>query len=124
MSTPDVASYVDLDGRTHLVGFLWIASERGGSPTATFRYAESWLEHPSRFAIDPLLEITSSVWLRNTPGIPVIFQAATRRGPIHSPSRPDEISASTQVNVAEMAGQSRIISNRVGTPATTRNTAS
>lgn len=60
MSTPDVVIYVDLDGRTHLAGFLWIASGRGASQTATFRYAESWLEHPNRFAIDPLLDITSA----------------------------------------------------------------
>jgi len=60
MSTPDAAIYVDLDGETHLTGFLWIDSGRRGSLTATFRYAESWLEHPSRFAIDPLLEITSA----------------------------------------------------------------
>ena len=60
MSTPDAAIYVDLDGETHLTGFLWIASGRRGSLTATFRYAESWLEHPSRFAIDPLLDITSA----------------------------------------------------------------
>ena len=60
MSTPDAAIYVDLDGETHLTGFLWIASGRRGSLTATFRYAESWLDHPSRFAIDPLLDITSA----------------------------------------------------------------
>lgn len=60
MSAADVAIYIDLDGETHLTGLLWLATGRRGASTATFRYAESWLEHPSRFAIDPLLDITSA----------------------------------------------------------------
>jgi len=60
MSTSDVAIYVDLNGETYLAGFLWIAGGRRGALTVTFRYAESWLEHPCRFAIDPLLDITSA----------------------------------------------------------------
>lgn len=59
MSEPSAAIYVDLAGEMHLTGFLWIADARGKT-TATFRYAESWLEHPSRFAVDPLLGITSA----------------------------------------------------------------
>jgi len=59
MSEPTAAIYVDLDGVTHLTGFLWTGPGRRGATRATFRYAESWLEHPSRFAIDPLLDISS-----------------------------------------------------------------
>jgi serine/threonine-protein kinase HipA len=60
MSAPAAAVYVDLEAETYLTGFLWISSGRGGSSTATFRYAESWLQHPGRFAIDPLLDLTSA----------------------------------------------------------------
>ncbi len=56
MSEPSAAVYVDLAGETHLAGFLWVADARGRT-TATFRYADSWLEHPSRFAIDPNLGV-------------------------------------------------------------------
>lgn len=59
MSQPSTVVYVDLGGETHLAGFLWVA-DAPGRTTATFRYAESWLEHPSRFAIDPILGIESS----------------------------------------------------------------
>jgi serine/threonine-protein kinase HipA len=59
MSTPDAVIYVDLHGETHLVGFLWIGTGRRGTLAATFRYADSWIEHGNAFAVDPLLDITS-----------------------------------------------------------------
>jgi len=59
MSTPDVVIYVNLDGETHLVGFLWIGTGRRGTLMATFHYADSWLEYGSAFAVDPLLDLTS-----------------------------------------------------------------
>jgi len=59
MSPPDTVVYVDLDGATHLVGFVWINTTRRGTLTATFGYADSWLEYGNAFAVDPLLDLTS-----------------------------------------------------------------
>ena len=59
MSAPDAVIYVDLDGGTHLVGFLWVNTSRRGTLTATFHYADSWREYGNSFAIDPLLDLTS-----------------------------------------------------------------
>lgn len=59
MSAPDVVIYIDLDGETHLVGFLWISTRRSGTLTATFHYADSWREYGNAFAVDPLLDLTS-----------------------------------------------------------------
>ena len=65
MSTPDVAIYVDLYGETHLVGFLWVSSGRGGSLAATFHYADAWLEYGDAFAVDPLLDLSSGGFHKN-----------------------------------------------------------
>ena len=59
MSRPDVVIYIDLDGETHLVGFLWTVTGRRGSLASTFRYADSWLECGFSFPIDPLLDLDS-----------------------------------------------------------------
>ena len=56
MNAPEVFVHIDLGGDTHLVGTLWARTNRRDQVTATFRYADSWLEHPLRFAVDPLLD--------------------------------------------------------------------
>ncbi len=56
MSVPEVFVYIDLGDETHLVGTLWSRTNQRGQVTATFRYADSWLQHPLRFAVDPLLD--------------------------------------------------------------------
>jgi len=56
MSAPDVLVYIDLNGQAHLTGTLWVRTNRRGQTTATFQYADSWLEHPLRFAVDPHLD--------------------------------------------------------------------
>jgi serine/threonine-protein kinase HipA len=59
VSRPDAVVYVDLEGESHLVGSLWVRFTRGGQHTASFRYAESWMESDQAFAVDPLLSLTS-----------------------------------------------------------------
>ncbi len=47
---------VELGGETHLVGRLW-AHMRKGRESATFEYDGSWLENPSRFSLEPALQL-------------------------------------------------------------------
>ncbi len=54
MSDRSVYVYVDLDGQPVLVGTLY-ARFRKGRESATFTYDNSWLAHPSRFALEPAL---------------------------------------------------------------------
>ena len=48
--------YIDLSGSSHLVGRLWMRQVRGRE-SATFEYTPSWLAHPDRFALEPLLSL-------------------------------------------------------------------
>ena len=48
--------YVDLDGRSHLVGRLW-GRVRKDKESATFEYDKTWLEHPARFSLEPALTL-------------------------------------------------------------------
>lgn len=52
----EVFVYVDLDGAPHLIGRLW-ARVRKDKQSATFEYAPAWLEHPSRFSLEPALAL-------------------------------------------------------------------
>jgi serine/threonine-protein kinase HipA len=49
--------HVDLEGRPQFVGRLW-ARSRKGRESATFEYDRSWIEHPSRFALEPALALS------------------------------------------------------------------
>ncbi len=55
MSTP-VFVYIQLDDTDHLVGRLWPRMGKR-SQGATFEYDRSWLENPSRFALEPALSL-------------------------------------------------------------------
>jgi len=48
--------HADLNGEPHLVGHLW-AHMRKNRESATFEYARSWLDSPSRFALEPALPL-------------------------------------------------------------------
>lgn len=48
--------YVDLDGTPHLMGRLW-ARMRKNKESASFEYDETWLENPSRFSLEPALQL-------------------------------------------------------------------
>jgi serine/threonine-protein kinase HipA len=48
--------YLDLDGVPYLMGRLWTRM-RKNQESATFEYAEGWLQHPARFSLDPALQL-------------------------------------------------------------------
>jgi serine/threonine-protein kinase HipA len=56
MSEPAAIVDIDLDGRTHRVGRLWVTTSRGHE-TATFEYDDAWLENSERFALEPALQL-------------------------------------------------------------------
>lgn len=56
MDERTVYVYIDLDGIPHLAGRLW-SRIRNGRESATFQYAESWVEFDGRFALDPALQV-------------------------------------------------------------------
>jgi serine/threonine-protein kinase HipA len=64
--------YVDLDGKLYLVGRLW-ARSRKNRESATFEYADSWLQHPNRFALEPMLSLDPGPF--HTPADKAIFGA-------------------------------------------------
>jgi serine/threonine-protein kinase HipA len=51
-----VLSYVDLDGKPHLVGRMWAHTGKG-KESATFEYDEDWLKNPVRFSLEPALQL-------------------------------------------------------------------
>jgi serine/threonine-protein kinase HipA len=48
--------YVDLDGKPHLVGRLWV-HVRKNKESASFEYDKTWLENPVRFSLEPALQV-------------------------------------------------------------------
>lgn len=58
MSDKKIYVYLNQDNNDILVGYLW-SHIKGISESASFQYAESWLEYPNAFAIDPSLYLTS-----------------------------------------------------------------
>lgn len=54
----EAAAIVDIElaGRMHRVGRLWVTATRGRE-SATFEYDDSWLENEERFALEPALEL-------------------------------------------------------------------
>ena len=70
--------YVELDGVTSRAGTLWTRA-RSGRQSATFEYAPEWLEHPSRFALEPALAIGPGP--HHTPGGTALFGALSDSAP-------------------------------------------
>jgi serine/threonine-protein kinase HipA len=64
--------YVDLDGKPQLVGRLWTRVRRERE-SATFEYDPSWLENPSRFSLEPALQLGPGPF--HTPGDLPMFGA-------------------------------------------------
>jgi serine/threonine-protein kinase HipA len=56
MSEPSAIVDIELGGRMHRVGRLWVTASRGHE-SATFEYDDSWLENPERFTLEPALEL-------------------------------------------------------------------
>lgn len=58
MTDRKLFTFVELDGSNYLVGRLWARNLRGRQ-SATFEYDASWLKNPTRFALEPALQLTS-----------------------------------------------------------------
>lgn len=54
----------DLQGQPHLVGYLW-AHRNKGRESASFEYAQSWLSHSERFALEPALSLGAGAFHTN-----------------------------------------------------------
>jgi serine/threonine-protein kinase HipA len=59
-----ICVYVDLDGATHFVGYLW-ARQNKGRESASFEYAKDWLSNPQRFALEPALALGTGAFHTN-----------------------------------------------------------
>ncbi|HEX4840389.1 MAG TPA: type II toxin-antitoxin system HipA family toxin [Rhabdochlamydiaceae bacterium] len=53
--------YLDLEGSPIKVGELW-ARYRNGRESMSFEYDRSWLNHPSRFSLDPALQLVEGAF--------------------------------------------------------------
>jgi serine/threonine-protein kinase HipA len=52
----EIFVYVDLQGTPNFVGRLWTHDSRNGE-TASFQYAEEWLNSPLKFSLEPYLKV-------------------------------------------------------------------
>jgi len=69
---PVIEVVVDLEGEPLVVGTLWTRRKQGREG-ASFAYAEQWLKHPQRFALEPALQLGPGVM--HTPGNKALFGA-------------------------------------------------
>ena len=58
MSDKKLYVYLNQDNNDILVGYLW-SHIKGINESASFQYAESWINNPNAFSIDPSLYLTS-----------------------------------------------------------------
>lgn len=58
MSERMVYVHINLSGENHLVGRLWEHS-KNGRYSGTFQYDTSWLDYDEKFALEPLLQLTT-----------------------------------------------------------------
>ena len=58
MSDRKLYVYCQLNGEDILVGYLW-SHVKGRAETSSFQYAETWLNNPKAFNIDPALYLTA-----------------------------------------------------------------
>ncbi len=56
MSKPDAFVYVDLEGKAHLAGRLWV-HVRGSNQRASFEYEDTWINADHQFALEPALQV-------------------------------------------------------------------
>ena len=61
MSSKEVIVHISLGGENVRVGKLWFHS-RKGRESASFEYDKKWLEHPEKFALEPVLKLTEGTF--------------------------------------------------------------
>ena len=64
--TETIYIYIDLSGKTQLVGRLWVHN-KGDKESASFEYDKLWLSSPERFSLDPALVLGKGSF-HTTPG--------------------------------------------------------
>ncbi|MCP4628494.1 MAG: hypothetical protein GY850_34040 [bacterium] len=52
----EIFVYVDLQGKTHFVGRLWVHTSKQGE-SASFEYTRSWRQSPLSFSLEPALKL-------------------------------------------------------------------
>jgi len=61
VSSKEVIVHISLGGEDIRVGKLWLHS-RKGRESASFEYDKKWLEHPEKFALEPVLKLTEGTF--------------------------------------------------------------
>lgn len=61
MSSKEVIVSISLGNETYHVGRLWF-NVRKGRESASFEYDRKWLNHPEKFALDPVLKLTEGAF--------------------------------------------------------------
>ena len=61
MSNKEVIVFIWLGGKNVRVGRLWFHM-RKGKESASFEYAKSWLKHPEKFSLEPVLKLTAGTF--------------------------------------------------------------
>ncbi len=78
MADRKIYVYCELDGQDVFVGYLW-SHIKGRNETSSFQYADSWLNNPKAFAIDPNLYLTYGTQYSNNPLFGVFTDCAPDR---------------------------------------------
>ena len=78
MADRKIYVYCELDGQDVFVGYLW-SHIKGRNETTSFQYADSWLNNPKAFAIDPNLYLTQGTQYSNNPLFGVFTDCAPDR---------------------------------------------
>ena len=78
MSDRKLYVYLHENDTDILVGYLW-SHIKGRTETASFQYAESWLQYPKAFSIDPALYLTSGQQYTSNPLFGIFTDCAPDR---------------------------------------------
>ena len=78
MSDRKLYVYLHENDADILVGYLW-SHIKGRTETASFQYAESWLQYPKAFSIDPALYLTSGQQYTSNPLFGIFTDCAPDR---------------------------------------------
>ena len=57
----EIFVHISLVDKNILVGKLWCHSKKG-KESASFEYDKTWLAHPEKFALEPVLKLTEGVF--------------------------------------------------------------
>jgi len=78
MSDRKIYVYLNQNNEDILVGYLW-SHIKGRNETSSFQYAESWLNNPNAFSIDPSLYLTAGQQYTSNPLFGIFTDCAPDR---------------------------------------------